>query len=172
MLKNIVIFRTKLIVIFLLKLWPFTFLLLFHLLFSKVAKFFSHFTSLNELSHSRQILFFHIFGVSRVLSFKEKSKELQHSFFDTQVWILKSVLTYFSKASCHNWSKSLLHKGCRLFTSLQSVQLNWILMRWHLYWKFSFVIPTWSFDKLLKLVLSLEWILLIFVLNRQKWVSL
>jgi len=44
-------------------------------------------------------------------------------------------------------------------------------MWWHLDWKFSLVISTWSLDELLKFVFILKWVFLIFVLNWQKCIA-
>lgn len=156
LLKDLVVFGAEFVVVFLFEVWPFTLSLLLHLLFSKVAEFFSHLASLDELPHSVKVFFLHVLGICWVLSLEEESKQLQHGLLNTKVWILESVLTDFSETSCDNGAKSLLHEGSGFLTAQQGVHLDWILMRWHLDWELSFVVSTWCLDELLKFVFGFE----------------
>jgi len=99
LLKDLIVLRTKLIVVLFLEVRPFLLSLLFHLFFSKVTELFSHLTSLDKLPHSSKVFLFHVLGICWVLSFEEQSKKLQHGLLDAQIRILESVLTDFSKTS-------------------------------------------------------------------------
>jgi len=52
------------------------------------------------------------------------------------------------------------------------MQLDWILVRWHLDRELSFVVSTWGSNELLKFVLIFEGVLLVLVLNREKRIAL